>query len=147
MNIFLKTISCIHISTVLKTLPLGIFCLFPASFWSFTLCYLRTALFFFINLGNPSTLPHNSVLLQRCLYLLRFSAAISTWTDQKGEGRIREAHPKGLKRVWSQFFSWSGDYIGRLISVYLRREATGGTALWKVYYWGLVKNSSLFFSL
>lgn len=73
--------------------------------------------------------------------MLRFSADASTYTDQKGEEEIRQAHTKGLKSVCSQFFSYQEDYFGRVISVYIRREAS------ELFYGGVVKDYGFFFPL
>lgn len=67
--------------------------------------YFRIVLFFFINLGNLSTIPHNSFLYKVASICLDFSADVSTWTDPKGEEGIREAQTEGLKLMCSQFFS------------------------------------------
>lgn len=74
------------------------------------------------------------ISLQSCLDLLRFVADVSTLADQKVKRGSGKPILKVLNMCVLNSFLDQGDYIGKVISVYLRREAAGGRALWRFCY-------------
>lgn len=82
-------------------------------------------LLFSINLGNPSRLPHNSFLYKVASICLDCSAEVSTWPIKKVKRGLGKPISKVLNFCVLNSFLDQGDYFGRVISVYLRRERPG----------------------